>query len=60
MDAMHGRYNSGYTREFDIIAPKFDRDGGRIHGLTHLCRDPGCQCPAYLTKHLARSAGQLD
>lgn len=49
-NAVHGRYNGGYTRDFDIIAPKFDREANRIHGLTHLCRDTTCQCPACLTR----------
>lgn len=53
-NAIYGRYNSGHTREFDIIAAKFDREGGRIHGMTHLCRDAECQCIACLSKQYGR------
>lgn len=54
-NAIYGRYNSGYARDFDTIAAKFDRDAGRIHGLTHLCVDADCQCIACLSKVQARS-----
>lgn len=50
-NAIYGRYNSGLTRDFDIIAPRFDREGGRIHGLVHLTRDYQCQCLACLSRH---------
>lgn len=60
-NAIHGRYNGGYTRDFDIIAPKFDRDTtGRIHGLNHLTRDQDCQCPACLSRRQARIIGQIE
>ena len=49
-NAIYARYNSGLTRDFDIIAPRFDREGGRIHGLVHLTRDYECQCPACLSR----------
>ena len=49
-NAIYGRYNSGLTRDFDIIAPRFDREGGRIHGLVHLTRDYDCQCLACLSR----------
>jgi hypothetical protein len=55
-NAIYGRYNSGYTRDFDIIAAKFDREGGRIHGMSHLCVDTECQCIACLSKQQARAA----
>ncbi|MEK7993286.1 MAG: DUF3800 domain-containing protein [Planctomycetota bacterium] len=58
-NAIHGRYNGGYTRDFDIIAPKFDREGSRIHGLNHLCRDTECQCPACLSRQYARTLGEV-
>jgi hypothetical protein len=47
-NAIFGRYNAGLTRDFDTIAPRFDRDGGRIHGLVHLTNDHDCQCMACL------------
>jgi hypothetical protein len=49
-NAIYGRYNTGYTREFDIIAPRFDREGTRIHGLRHLTRDAECTCMSCLTR----------
>ncbi len=49
-NAIYARYNDGNTRNFDKIAPKFDRDEGRIHGLVHLTSDHDCQCPACLTR----------
>ena len=52
-NAIYGRYNHGMTRDFDLIASKFDRDeNGRVHGLSHRCADPECQCLACLTKQL--------
>lgn len=49
-NAIYGRYNSGLTRDFDLIAPRFDRENERIHGLVHLTRDYECQCPACLSR----------
>jgi len=49
-NAIFGRYNSGLTRDFDTIAPKFDREQGRIHGLAHLTKDHDCQCMACLAR----------
>lgn len=49
-NAIYSRYNSGLTRDFDIIAPRFDREQGRIHGLAHLTRDYECQCMACLSR----------
>lgn len=49
-NAIYGRYNGGYTRDFDIIAPRFDRENNRIHGLTHLCSDDECQCPGCFSR----------
>ena len=52
-NAIHAKYDHGLSRDFDLIAAKFDRDeNGRIHGLSHRCADPECQCPACLTKQL--------
>ena len=58
-NAIYGRYNHHMTRDFDLIASKFDRDeSGRVHGLSHRCADPECQCPACLTKQLTSRRGQ--
>ncbi|HEV8427626.1 MAG TPA: DUF3800 domain-containing protein [Pyrinomonadaceae bacterium] len=52
-NAIFSRYNHGMTRDFDLIASKFDKDeNGRVHGLSHRCADPECQCIACLTKQL--------
>ncbi len=46
-NAVFGRYENGYTRDFDRIASRFDQDEGRIHGLVHFARDRyACYCPA--------------
>ena len=50
-NAVYGRYESGYTRDFDRIAPRFDQDEGRLHGLVHIVRDrQSCYCPACVTR----------
>ncbi len=45
-NAIYGRYNSKLTGDFDRIALKFDREGGVIHGLSHLTTDSECPCLA--------------
>lgn len=55
-NAIYGRYNGGYTKYFDVVATKFDREGGRLHGMTHLCVDAECQCIACISKQQARAA----
>ena len=46
-NAIFGRYEGGYTRNFDLIVPRFHQDEGRIHGLVHRSRDfHDCYCPA--------------
>lgn len=49
-NAIYSRYHTGYTRDFDIIAPRFDREENRIHGLAHLTNDYECQCLACQSK----------
>jgi len=52
-NAIFGRYESGYTRHFDKLVPKFDRDPETeiIHGLFHYCHDHlNCYCPACLSR----------
>lgn len=49
-NAIFGRYNSGLTTDFDIIALRFDREETRIHGMVHLTRDHECQCVACITR----------
>ena len=46
-NAVHGRYERGLARDFDRLLPKFDREGERLHGLTHVgARQADCWCPA--------------
>ena len=49
-NAVFARYNSGLTRDFDMIAPRVDRESGRVHGLVHLTRDHTCVCLACLSR----------
>ena len=49
-NAIYGRYHSGLTGDFDKIAPKFDMDGGIMHGLAHLSLDDQCMCPACMSR----------
>jgi hypothetical protein len=49
-NAIYGRYNSKLTGDFDSIAPKFDQEGGVIHGLSHLSNDVDCTCIACFSR----------
>jgi hypothetical protein len=49
-NAVYGRYHAKLTRDFDLIAPKFDQEGGVIHGLSHLTTDATCACIACFTR----------
>lgn len=49
-NAVYGRYHAKLTGDFDLIAPKFDQDGGVIHGLSHLTTDAGCACIACFSR----------
>lgn len=49
-NAIYSRYSQGLTRDFDIIAPRFDRENDRVHGLVHLTRDHQCQCLACFSR----------
>ena len=53
VNAVYGRYEHGYTRHFDKIAPLFDQEGGRMHGLLHVTNDrEHCYCPACVTRRV--------
>jgi hypothetical protein len=54
-NAVHGRYNSGHTRDFDVIAPKVDREGTRVHGMVHLSRNAECTCLACFGRQYGRA-----
>ena len=52
-----GRYEKGVSRHFDDMLPKFDREGTRLHGLTH--RTAGvdaCWCPACFSYRASNTA----
>jgi len=51
------RYEHGDAQYFDIIASRFDSDGGIVHGLSHKqIRDPKCMCVACLSRRAAKSS----
>jgi len=55
-NAVKGRYEGGFTRQFDKIVPRFDCDPGtgQLHGLFHYTRNHAtCFCPACLTRRQA-------
>jgi hypothetical protein len=55
-NAVKGRYEHGYTRQFDRLMPKFDCDTvtGQLHGLYHYTPDhTSCFCPACLSRRQA-------
>lgn len=50
-NAVYGFYESGYARNFQKIAKKFDQEGSQIHGLVHMVRDrSACYCPACVSR----------
>jgi len=49
-NAIYGRYHSKLTGDFDRIAPKFDQEGGIVHGLSHLSTDSNCACIACFSR----------
>ena len=54
VNAVFGRYENGYTLQFDRIAPRFDQEQGRIHGLVHYARArQDCYCPACVARRAA-------
>ena len=46
-NAVFSNYETGHSLHFNQIAPRFDQEGGRIHGLVHMTRNRDeCFCPA--------------
>ncbi len=46
-NAVFAHYETGHSRYFNQIAPRFDQEGNRIHGLVHMTRNrDDCFCPA--------------
>lgn len=57
-NAVFGRYESGYTRQFDRIAQRIDQEQGAMHGLVHIARNrQHCYCPACVARRAAPRAG---
>lgn len=58
-NAVFGRYEKGYSRDFDLVMPRFDQDGGDLHGLVHLHSSRlDCFCPACMSwRARPRTAG---
>lgn len=56
--AVWRRYEHHDTRYFDPITPRFDTEGGVLHGLVHY-KSPSedCSCPACLTRALRIPTG---
>jgi hypothetical protein len=53
--AVFRRYNAGDTNYFDIVASRFDSEGGVIHGLAHKTKNfPDCTCPACMSRRMSR------
>ena len=56
VNATWGNYEKGLARDFNVLLPKFDREGDRLHGLTHVCANAAtCMCIACLSWRLHRS-----
>ena len=52
-NAVYGRYESGYARLFERIAPRIDQEQGRMYGLVHYTRSrQDCYCPACFSRRL--------
>ncbi|MDI6872655.1 MAG: DUF3800 domain-containing protein [Bacillota bacterium] len=60
-NAVFGRYESGYSRDFDQIAIRLDQDEGRLHGLVHIALDRrSCYCPACVTRRTHPRLLEID
>lgn len=55
-NATWGSYEKGLAWDFTKLLPKFDREGDRLHGLTHLSAEAEqCMCTACLSWRLHRT-----
>ena len=61
-NATWGNYEKGLAGDFNLLVSKFDREGDRLHGLTHRsARALTCMCVACLSWRIYRDeAGQPD
>jgi hypothetical protein len=53
VNAILGRYESGYAKQFDKIAHQFYESDGILRGLSHYTRDMKCMCPSCLSRRRA-------
>lgn len=55
-NAVWGRYERGYTRQFDKLVERFDYSDGTYHGLAHYTVNHAkCPCPACFSRRLRNS-----
>jgi hypothetical protein len=53
-NAIYGKFESGYSRQYDRIASKFFEYDGIVHGLAHYSRlFETCMCPGCLSRRLS-------
>ena len=50
------KYEHSDGRFFDALIPKFDADGGVLHGLVHRKGPEECYCPACFSRRPAKKA----
>jgi hypothetical protein len=52
-NAIYGKFESSYARQFDRIVPKFFEADGIVHGLAHYSKAYAqCMCPGCITRRL--------
>ena len=50
-NAIYGRYESGFAKDFDRIAARIYQQEGRLHGLVHIARERrDCYCPGCVAR----------
>jgi len=53
-NAVYGKFENGYGRQFDKLAPKFFQFDDIVHGLSHYSTGyDHCMCPGCLTRRVA-------
>ena len=58
VNAVYGEYEKSLGRDFKTLLPRFDREGDRLHGLTHLSADAAtCMCIACYSWRTHRRTG---
>jgi len=50
VNAISGRYEHGYAKQFDKIAHQFYESDGILRGLAHYTQDVRCMCPSCLSR----------